>query len=301
MAVAPVVPEAGAAAIAAVAFLTFLSLLLLRFGAVTLVGGLLKWLADKLTWIPFVGGLTVSAVNAAVDFVDYELGIAIAATERAGSRFLNYAVQMLKWTVDQVADLASAVEHRLAVLEASLLPAAIRHAAQLARSYAAGLVRRLEHVEQRLQGALTRDIASARAEAAAIGRQLDARAGKLAHAIAVTVPHEIEAAVGAEHEWTRRGLHGLERELARVRRLVTPAALLAAVAAALGRLGLGWLRCSRVNDVGKAVCGMDRAILDSLLLGTTLIASRQSLVKAAEEMQSLIEPIAAETRRFWEA
>lgn len=62
---------------------------------------------------------------------------------------------------------------------------------------------------------------------------------------------------------------------------------IAAVVAALGRLGLGWIRCNKVRRLGKAACGLDENLLESLLLGATAIFSVVSVVEFAKEMRAI--------------
>jgi hypothetical protein len=70
---------------------------------------------------------------------------------------------------------------------------------------------------------------------------------------------------------------------------------------ALGRLGLGWARCSNVGKVGRRVCGMDASLLESVLADSLLILGTLSLVTFAEEMQDVTEVIARPIQTFWRA
>ena len=74
-----------------------------------------------------------------------------------------------------------------------------------------------------------------------------------------------------------------------------------AVALALSRLGLGWVRCSKVGRVGRNVCGMDDGLLESLLADSLLILGTLSLVTFAEEMQDVTGAIVAPIQTFWRA
>lgn len=82
---------------------------------------------------------------------------------------------------------------------------------------------------------------------------------------------------------------------------LTVAGIIGLTVAALTKAGLGWIRCSNVRDAGKAVCGMDRNILESLLADTALILGTVSLVEFAQGMQGVIGEIEAPVRRFWRA
>lgn len=86
----------------------------------------------------------------------------------------------------------------------------------------------------------------------------------------------------------------LERELdhvaGRVRDIakrLAPAAVAGLVVAAIGRLGFGWVRCSKVGRVGKSVCGLNENLLQGLLADALLIASAISIVEFAKELQAV--------------
>lgn len=98
-----------------------------------------------------------------------------------------------------------------------------------------------------------------------------------------------------------RDLAGALDRIGSLARRLTPAAVLAATAVAVGRLGFGWVRCGRVGRVGRRLCGMDDSALDALLAGTILMVGSYSLVQFAEEMQDATEEIAPLVRRFWRA
>lgn len=61
------------------------------------------------------------------------------------------------------------------------------------------------------------------------------------------------------------------------------------VAAALARLGLGWIRCNRVRKLGKGVCGLDNSLIDKFLLDALAIFGIVSVVEFAEGLQAIEE------------
>lgn len=77
------------------------------------------------------------------------------------------------------------------------------------------------------------------------------------------------------------------KRIRRLERRLAPAAIGALVIAALGRLGLGWIRCNRVKKLGRSVCGMDDTFLDQLLLGALAIFGTASVVEFAEGLEAL--------------
>jgi hypothetical protein len=88
-------------------------------------------------------------------------------------------------------------------------------------------------------------------------------------------------------------------QIGRLGKLATVAGLVGLVAGSLAKLGNGWLRCPRVNDAGKKVCGMDAGLLESLLADTLLIAGTVSLVEFAKGMQGITADVAGPIRAFW--
>lgn len=95
-----------------------------------------------------------------------------------------------------------------------------------------------------------------------------------------------------------RDLSGAWARIRSISRRLAPAAIVAGVVMALGRLRLGWVRCSRVGRVGRRVCAMDNSMLDALLAGTLVIVGTYSLVQFAELMQEVTDDVADDIRAF---
>lgn len=98
----------------------------------------------------------------------------------------------------------------------------------------------------------------------------------LAHAIPRAIPWHYP------RDWS----HTLKR-IKRLERLLAAGVGVAAVVAALARLGLSWIRCRNVTKAGKAVCGLDTNLLDSLLLDAVAIFSVLSVVEFAKELRTV--------------
>jgi len=110
----------------------------------------------------------------------------------------------------------------------------------------------------------------------------------------------------ADLQWLRRHFHALTAVLPRAlpiphaptfpniwkrlraleKKLAVPVGI-AAVAAALARLGIGWVRCNNVRRVGKSVCGFDTNLLDSLLLDGLAIFGAVSVVEFANGLRAI--------------
>jgi hypothetical protein len=120
------------------------------------------------------------------------------------------------------------------------------------------------------------------------------------HAISVPDIGALPRTIPTVKELERAGEAALGRAKAFARRF-GPAALLATLIAGLARLGLGWVRCSKVGRAGKQLCGMNDSLLESLLADTLLIAGTISLVEFAEGMQGITAEVTPLIRDFWRA
>ncbi len=98
-----------------------------------------------------------------------------------------------------------------------------------------------------------------------------------------------------------RTVRGLREQVSRHSRILTAAGITGLVMASLGRMRLGWVRCTKVGRLGRATCGLDADFLTSILAGTTLMFGTYSLVEFAEEMQDVTEEVAPLIKRFWRA
>lgn len=244
----------------------------------------LKWIADGITELD---NLILAA-----------LGAGIKGTEWAYHKMVHYQAYALQEIGHAIGDLAEgtykALVHALTVNVPRQIAAAIA-AAQLGATHALGHLRRdlaaAEHEIATDVAAIRRDLAAAeRATGKAARHAEQTAAGAATAAIAATLPR----IKGVEHDF--------EQAAARLRslgRVLTPAGIIGLVAAAIGRMGLGWVRCGNVKDVGKAVCGMDRGLLDAILADATLILGTVSLVEFAEGMQEVMGAVTPEVRRFW--
>lgn len=106
--------------------------------------------------------------------------------------------------------------------------------------------------------------------------------------------HEIHAArVAIEAETLPRikGLEGdfsgLRADVRRIAKQLTAGGVVALVITALGTLGLGWLRCGNVKNVGKRICGLNPDLLEALLGGLLAVEGTVSLVALGNELVGL--------------
>jgi len=111
----------------------------------------------------------------------------------------------------------------------------------------------------------------------------------VAKAVAIPWPaiHSLERRETALERWVRAHV----KDIGRV-------SVGAVAGVALGTLGLGWTRCSKVGRLGKAVCGMNESIIDDLLAGALVVAGTISIVELAKECQAFT-PTVDEGLRFF--
>jgi hypothetical protein len=143
----------------------------------------------------------------------------------------------------------------------------VRITKTITRSVAVDVLPRLRAAEREIGRVIHRDIPRVRAREAELGREITNL-----------------------WKWTRS--HTL---------VSGSLAFAGAVALALSRLGLRWLRCPAVGKAGQTVCHMDAGLLESLLADTLLIVGSLSLVTFAEEMQGVTELVARPIQTFWRA
>lgn len=152
-----------------------------------------------------------------------------------------------------------------------------------------------------------------------IGSLIATLRDRITHALEVAKREALHLIRAAEHAvvvkaaavagtLTRPRIGRIERDLSAVERwikarskLLTVAGISALLIAALGRVGLGWTRCSKVGKTGKQLCGMDASLLESLLADTLLIAGTVSLVEFAKGMQGVTAEVVGPIRTFWRA
>lgn len=106
---------------------------------------------------------------------------------------------------------------------------------------------------------------------------------RAAKPVAAVVVHEAIAVPWPRIKRAERDIEALwkkVRSLSLRTGLVVGAAI---VGTALARMGLGWIRCSRVKRAGRQLCGMNDSLLDALLAEALMITAAISIVTLAEE------------------
>lgn len=262
-AVAPLAPAIGEAAVALALFAAFVVAYGLLAVYRSTLGAIVVWLADHLDGVSIPTGVrrvhVFGPLASALRFVDEQirdgLALAVLETERGAAWIWNVAADQIAWIGREVGGLALDVEHALDRFRTVTLP----------RSIAA-------------------------AQAAAAARLAAVRA--LAVATAGTVARDLPGLRRDVNIWrgyTRRML----RRLRRLERFAAPAAFAAAVAVALSRLGLNWIRCPALNRISRRHGCAPWRFLELLLLPTVsalTLANICQITKYAEAAAVAAEP-----------
>lgn len=277
---APLVPAAGLGLAALALVLSYLVAmgLLNAWGAT--IGRAMVWLAGKLRRIGFsvlgkhIGlGFLADVVMSVDNQIKHWLGAWALASAHGFTWCLNSASWLIRETLTQVEGIARDLYHVAVAATVTLPEKIIEKAIRLAGHATHAALATLRRI-------IARDIAAIR---------------HLTHRAQVRAAHALDV---AEHAgaWARprfrrdeAAIRRLGKRLDRISGKVAPIAFAGLVSAALARLGLKWLRCSKHKRFSKNVCGMDANLLESLLLDTTAIVGAISVVAMARELQE-IEP-----------
>jgi hypothetical protein len=276
VAVAPVLIDLGV-------LLALVTLIGLRFGYTYSLGKVLLAAASMFasiaihtpfgTWHPL--GFAADALRSLDHTVQHALGRGIADMQAAWNAAASYTAHAFGWIGREIASISHDTAQAIEGL----------HVTQITNVYR----RVAPRVDYRV-GALAAAVAALTARVTG----LDERVASWAKHKVIVVEHAIAVPnVGAIPRTIPR-VGGLERELdavaGKVRSLgkrLAPAALAGLVVAAIGRLGFGWVRCSKVGRAGRTLCGMNQDLLESLLFDTLLIVGSISVVEFAKELQAV--------------
>lgn len=242
----------------------------------------------------------IDALDGFDNAVSYAIGKLLIANQWAWNTFVHWQAVIWDKTTGVIGDLAHDTAKAFHVVRHSTIGMVLAGPVGLLLSRVGALeakVKSLGDPAPAIVQKLTKVIHAAPdalspAELSKVAKWVEAHAPALPQAIANPWPRirELE--------------HDLRSQLDRIKSVpekLTVAGIVGLTVAALSRAGLGWIRCSNVRDAGKAVCGMDRNILESLLADTALILGTVSLVEFAQGMQGVIGDIEAPVRRFWRA
>lgn len=230
--------------------------------------------------------------------INQALGQAMIGTEWAFGKVMHAQAVLWHDTTSAIADLAETTERALVhlprAITQTIIPAWV-YPLRTTVNFLQKLLARVEHEVATLPRTITRvvtpPIAKAKADVIKV-THVTIKAATFAipgiYAPAIPRVPAIE-----------RTLHGIDEKLRDALKKVSPLALAGAVVIALGRLGLGQLRCRNVTKYAKDFCGIAPKVLEDLLLGLTAIFGTLSLVSLAEQMRGLVSELEGEITHFW--
>lgn len=283
--------------------------IVLRFGVafglrwlwIVTVGAFLGWLASRFIRVsiarhhPLRGlGNAILTVNRNIE---RSLDLAVIASEAAAVLLFNAIGHQLERVGYDLATFAVAAAQRVSSLTIEIPKVAHRAGRAAAAAMAASL---LAHYIRKLTVAVHHQTA----RIGHLEHAVYARLRLLARGIdrlRVRVIPAIRARVGRLEARIGRLERRLTREIRARGRTVAGAGTIvgaAAVAAALSRLGLRWLRCGNVTRAGRAVCGMNSDLLSSLLLDIAVLEVAFNLEEFVRDLQEITGDTAGVIHRF---
>lgn len=286
MVLAPIVIDLGV-------ILTFLVALALCLLAKRFVEALFQIASGALGWIPWLGSKISGPLHSIEQRVTNKLGaVAEGLSARIGSVY-HSAARLVEEVGAKIED-----AYRLIGGVAGILDLFVPWKEVLA------LYDQLRKALAAIHGtnkATTQAVAHAGRIANDARRRADtAQARAQAIPADVVVPGDLAGLRGR----VREAEDEIGRLWERVKGLAVPSVAavgVAAIASVLGRLGIGWARCSNVGKVGRNVCGMDFNLLESLLADSLLVVGSLSLVEFAHEMVGVTDLAVRPITDFWRA
>jgi hypothetical protein len=249
--------------------------------------GFVSWLRDAGRVGQFLGGVTADLAVRLTRWITHSIGGEWADLQRLGVTWLSGIAQWASVVIGDALlwpyELSKFAYWLLDVYLPKLLKTIPHVAAQVVHAVTTRVVR-VERTVVRLPK-LSRAVAQALVGAAVATfvhpylselRWLQRHFAALTHAIPRALPLPTFPAI--PNLWKR--VHRLER-------LLAVGAGVAVVARALARLNLGWIRCRKVGQVGRGLCGMDDSLLSSLLTDALAIFSIVSVVEFATELRAI--------------
>jgi hypothetical protein len=294
-------PEAAPVAIGAgeaLAALGALAAFLFARGMIQMVDAVVRVLfgaTERVAgFIPFGGRIVRAPIHKLEQRLTNVLGSAINTLDRYIAHSWHVAAHLIRRLGGQIVDLAETL-YMLAAITQFLVPYVV-----FRRTLAALLhpLRTAQQIERALRRAETTTVTIVKTQVVhGVLPRVGSIEAELDHVIEIDIPalrarvKELERRATHSWEWLRKH----QRSLAAV-------AFSGAVAMALRRLGLGWLRCRNVRKVGKAVCGLPASLLDDLLalsfaFGVLIDPEdvAKLAVEAVDELEGLLRRMLGET------
>lgn len=241
----------------------------------------------SLIWPVPVPGNPANAFSAAGQITLANLGKGLTNTQHAATD--HYVQRALVWD-----GVATAVEQIAADVHATKKAArrwtkpreVIRYIKPNVKAQLAPYVKRTAEAEARATLAERR--------AAELEQRVSALERKVSKPHSIAVPG-LPGRIGE----VEREVDRLKGRVGKISKWLALGLLLANLAKVLEKMGVNYVRCSKMKKLGKGVCGMDDSWLDSLLNDALLVVGTISLVELAKSMQPEMSATARLVRWFW--
>lgn len=261
--------------------------LILALGMVTMGDAFTKALfqvtESGVGWIPWIGKKAANGVHAVGKRLNNVMSAAALRLEGAISQtwhVLAYLVDQTGKAIWEATEVGARALWTVEVRYPLDVISALAHKAHGTISKTTKVTTTVVKRVTVVQGVTAKQLVAVRRDLAALKHRVAALSVAGAGAIALPWPRlgtlERKAAAQA-------------KRLTKVEKRFGALAFAGLVAAALAKLGAGWIRCSNVRKTGKRVCGMDTDLLETLLGSTLLLTSAISLEQLARELQEPAE------------
>lgn len=278
--------------------------LLLAFAYYASRAGMFQWMGSAIDAlrinvpvIRHVVNAVADALDAVLHYIEAKTADAARAIEAKPVAFLLRLAALIDHTAWTIFYVAARTLHALDTLRSVELPRLLRAAVadlEAGRLHVGRAVKTLERT-------IAHDVAALERQARGIMRDVG-RAVRVAEA---AIAKATAGAISRPLPWIDKRAAGAEaaaqsalNQLRGVRGLLAGGVLGALILRALTRAGVGNIRCGNLRRFERNVCGMDPALLDSLLADSLLIFGGISLVEFAKECQAVTEEVAGLIHRF---
>jgi len=249
--------------------------------------GFVAWIKSAGRLGQFLGGVTAELAVQLARWVTRSIGAEWSDLQRLGVTWLSGIAQWASVVIENALLWPYEMSKFIYWLLDVYLPKLLKTIPHLAGQVIHAVTTRVIHVERTIVKLPKLSKAAARAlVSAAVATYIHPYLSMLRwlkahyHALTAVLPRAlpIPTVPAIPNVWKR--LRALERKIG------VPVAL-GVVATAIARLGVGWIRCNKVRRLGRAACGMDDSLLDSLLLDALAIFSVLSVVEFATELRAV--------------
>lgn len=231
-------------------------------------------------WVPFAGKIAKRSIHKIEQKVSNYIGTAERGIDAHIASSYHKLAGIIRSIPSRLVDEAGLLLGVVAALV--LLPTwtAVKYLIRVATAPLRSAVADLNHDVRRLRGGVKE-----------LGHLLKhttwGRIAALAALIAGVLEHDLPG-IRHREKAIARDLARLKRWVRHRRVALTTGAFLGAFVWALGKLGIGWIRCSNWRRIGKTVCGLPRSRIDALLgllAGAFVLAEIRTVARFAEAVE----------------